>query len=170
MPAAAVIPAPVAYIKVVAVKKLVVRTRVRGRSRGPGAAAPSSVVDFGRPCAFPALSAGVDCHVHPPRGPAGENLLLREEAAADDGRGAQDVRGVGGTASDADVVLTGETFFRNLSASSVLFPALVSFPSPSTRCFIFRTNVSSCARVCGRAVSPPRVLLTECPRRPVRSL
>ncbi len=76
MPAAAVIPAPVAYIKVVAVKKLVVRTRVRGRSRGPGAAAPSSVVDFGRPCAFPALSAGVDCHVHPPRGPAGENLLL----------------------------------------------------------------------------------------------
>ena len=76
MPAAAVIPAPVAYIKVVAVKKLVVRTRVRGRSRGPGAAAPSSVVDFGRPFAFPALSAGVDCHVHPPRGPAGENLLL----------------------------------------------------------------------------------------------
>ena len=75
MPAAAVIPAPVAYIKVVAVKKLVVRTRVRGRSRGPGAAAPSSVVDFGRPFAFPALSAGVDCHVHPPRGPAGENLL-----------------------------------------------------------------------------------------------
>ena len=72
MPAAAVIPAPVAYIKVVAVKKLVVRTRVRGRSRGPGAAAPSSVVDFGRPFAFPALSAGVDCHVHPPRGlPAG---------------------------------------------------------------------------------------------------
>ena len=60
MPAAAVIPAPVAYIKVVAVKKLVVRTRVRGRSRGPGAAAPSSIVDFGRPFAFPALSAGVD--------------------------------------------------------------------------------------------------------------
>lgn len=60
MPAAAVIPAPVAYIKVVAVKKLVVRTRVRGRVRGPGAAAPSSVVDFGRPCAFPALSAGVN--------------------------------------------------------------------------------------------------------------
>ena len=60
MPAAAVIPAPVAYIKVVAVKKLVVRIRVRGRSRGPGAAAPSSIVDFGRPFAFPALSAGVD--------------------------------------------------------------------------------------------------------------
>ncbi|CAE1246143.1 unnamed protein product [Acanthosepion pharaonis] len=36
VPAAAVIPAPVAYIKVVAVKKLVVRTRVRGRVRGPG--------------------------------------------------------------------------------------------------------------------------------------
>ena len=70
MPAAAVIPAPVAYIKVVAVKKLVVRTRVRGRSRGPGASAPSSIVDFGRPFAFPALSAGVNRYIDG-RGSAG---------------------------------------------------------------------------------------------------
>ena len=77
VPTAAVIPGPVAYIKVIADKKLVVRTRVRGHSRGPGAAAPSSVVDFGRPCAFLVLSAGVDCHVYLHRGPAGENLLLR---------------------------------------------------------------------------------------------
>ena len=97
MPAAAVIPAPVAYIKVVAVKKLVVRIRVCGRSRGPGAAAPSSIVDFGRPFAFPALSAGVDRH-------------------------------------------TVRTWM-----------ALGLFGR-------------------GSAVSPPRVLLTECPRRPVRSL
>ena len=101
MPAAAVIPAPVAYIKVVAVKKLVVRIRVRGRSRGPGAAAPSSIVDFGRPFAFPALSAGVDRY----------------------------------------------------KAASVLGPAFGS-----------RLTLSP------SAVSPPRVLLTECPRRPVRSL
>ena len=99
MPAAAVIPAPVAYIKVVAVKKLVVRIRVCGRSRGPGAAAPSSIVDFGRPFAFPALSAGVDRHK----------------------------MGIG-----------------VMAFGSLLF-------SPSV-------------------VSPPRVLLTECPRRPVRSL
>ena len=33
MPAAAVIPAPIAYIKVVAVKKLVVEFRARGRGR-----------------------------------------------------------------------------------------------------------------------------------------
>ena len=97
MPAAAVIPAPVAYIKVVAVKKLVVRIRVRGRSRGPGAAAPSSIVDFGRPFAFPALSAGVDR--------------------------------------------------RNVAGAGC-----------SQSCLV------------GLTVSPPRVLLTECPRRPVRSL
>ena len=59
MPAAAVIPAPVAYIKVVAVKKLVVRIRVCGSSRDPGAAAPPKSFG-GRPFAFPALSAGVD--------------------------------------------------------------------------------------------------------------
>ena len=105
MPAAAVIPAPVAYIKVVAVKKLVVRTRVRGRSRGPGAAAPSSIVDFGRPFAFPALSAGVD-------------------------------RCMSGVCSSR-------------CAGFASFPA---------------------TRLPSSAVSPPRVLLTECPRRPVRSL
>ena len=55
MPAAAVIPAPIAYIKVVAVKKLVVGSRIRanGPSRdgllfdGVGRAA-SSGVRFGR--------------------------------------------------------------------------------------------------------------------------
>ena len=94
MPAAAVIPAPVAYIKVVAVKKLVVRIRVCGRSRGPGAAAPPKSFG-GRPFAFPALSAGVD----------GRHVMV-------------------------------------VALGSLLW----------------------------RAVSPPRVLLTECPRRPVRSL
>ena len=109
MPAAAVIPAPVAYIKVVAVKKLVVRIRVRGRSRGPGASAPSSIVDFGRPFAFPALSAGVDrCKT-----------------------------------------------------------AVVRARVPSSR-GVRRASVPR--RVAPSAISPPRVLLTECPRRPVRSL
>ena len=96
MPAAAVIPAPVAYIKVVAVKKLVVRIRVCGRSRGPGAAVPPKSFG-GRLFAFPALSAGVD------------------------GR--------------------------------------------------FSSRVVALGSLLGlMAVSPPRVLLTECPRRPVRSL
>ena len=61
MSAATVIPAPVAYIKVVAVEKLLVRIQVRGRSRGPRAGMPSSIVDFGHPFVFPALSGGVDC-------------------------------------------------------------------------------------------------------------
>ena len=164
MPAAAVIPAPVAYIKVVAVKKLVVRTRVRGRSRGPGAAAPSSVVDFGRPFAFPALSAGVDCHVHPPRGPAGENLC------------ADDVRGRSGRSrvvlGKRAVGIRGRwrVCLRALSLSFLPVRPF-SFPPSSRFCLLsLPSNVSSRARVCGRAVSPPRVLLTECPRRPVRSL
>lgn len=41
MPAAAVIPAPIAYIKVVAVKKLVVGSRVRARGPPRGGYCPS---------------------------------------------------------------------------------------------------------------------------------
>lgn len=55
--AAAVILAPIVYIKVV---KPVVLTWVRGLVRGPEAAAPSYVVDFGRQCEFPALSSDVN--------------------------------------------------------------------------------------------------------------
>ena len=50
MPAAAVIPAPVAYIKVVAVKKLVVGSRVR--SGGP---ARAGTARSDPPAGFPAV-------------------------------------------------------------------------------------------------------------------
>ena len=153
MPAAAVIPAPVAYIKVVAVKKLVVRTRVRGRSRGPGAAAPSSVVDFGRPFAFPALSAGVDCHVHPPRGPAGENLC------ADDVRGRSGRSRVG--AREKGGGNQGGVGGFCLRASLALFPP-PSVPSRSPPRLVF---VSSRCRVMfrrARVFAVGRFLLQGC--------
>ena len=134
MPAAAVIPAPVAYIKVVAVKKLVVRTRVRGRSRGPGAAAPSSIVDFGRPFAFPALSAGVNRYI--------------------DGRGSAGVRRV-----VAPLGKVSAWCARRVAC----FPTLWSSRPGSRAPFRYAPSSPS-------VISPPRVLLTECPRRPVRSL
>ena len=50
MPAAAVIPAPIAYIKVVAVKKLVVGSRVFGRAVVPlGCALPGPDLSAGLP-------------------------------------------------------------------------------------------------------------------------
>lgn len=69
MPAAAVIPAPVAYIKIVAFEKLVVGIRVSKTCPSTfGATAPSQArfwrVRFGRPFALPALFAGA-CAVGP---------------------------------------------------------------------------------------------------------
>ena len=69
MPAAAVIPAPVAYIKIVAFEKLVVGIRVSKTCPSTfGATAPSRArlarVRFGRPFALPALFAGA-CAVGP---------------------------------------------------------------------------------------------------------
>ena len=163
MPAAAVIPAPVAYIKVVAVKKLVVRTRVRGRSRGPGAAAPSSIVDFGRPFAFPALSAGVNRCI--------------------DGRGSAGFR------RDSWVRLSVVFFLRLSSRGLGSFGGMRSVQTGRIRRFLFSSSsalgFAGGGTVLGiralgppiatplaspSVISPPRVLLTECPRRPVRSL
>lgn len=221
MPAAAVIPAPVAYIKVVAVKKLVVRTRVRGRVRGPGAAAPSSVVDFGRPCAFPALSAGVNRlyirHAVLPaklrggvvgvffrrvcRGGAGGPAsvavvggagfpfrLARAVKRRCDSRGVSSLSAAasGVCSSSASpsspkrAVASRRSVSRSTSRGSVLpcrcarWPPLPSPSSnlPSVALLYLPPRLSSrlfCARA-RSAVSPPRVLLTECPRRPVRSL
>ena len=53
MPAAAVIPAPIAYIKVVAVKKLVVGSRVQARGSTP---VDTARPDPARRCSLGALS------------------------------------------------------------------------------------------------------------------
>ena len=60
MPAAAVIPAPIAYIKVVAVKKLVVGSRARagGSPRGDHWQSRGPVGRFGWRCSSPGAAGG----------------------------------------------------------------------------------------------------------------